>query len=237
MTKREQQLMTVLRARKQQIESRIAAAAASVGRTQDEITVVAVTKEVDPEIARAAFYAGFHDLAENRPQLLTQKADALHDLAIRWHHIGSLQRNKVRSVLAIASLVHAIDSVRLLEAVSRIAGETGMTASVLVQVNISGEASKHGFSPQELRQVWGQLLALPHVNLQGLMTMAPLEASDDDCFAYFKETATLRDALQKQGNITLPYLSMGMSRDFEMAVRAGATHVRLGSILFSDLPV
>ena len=237
MTKREQQLTAALIARKQQIEARIAAAAEAVGRAKDEITIVAVTKEVDPETARAAFHAGFHDLAENRPQQLKQKAEELHDLAIRWHQIGTLQRNKVRPVLSVASLVHAVDSLRLLETVSRIAQETAITAAVLVQVNVSGETSKHGFSAAALQQAWEQLVALPHVAIKGLMTMAPLEASDAECLAYFQETAALRDALQKQSGFALPYLSMGMSEDFEMAVQAGATHVRLGSVLFNDLHI
>ena len=236
MTERLQILTEQLAVRKAEIEQRVRDACHAEGRDPADVTIVAVTKQVDDETARAAVQAGFLDLGENRPQALLQKQQALADLPGRWHLIGHLQRNKVRSILPLTHLIHAVDSVRLAETMSRIAGEETLEIDALLQVNLSGETSKHGFAKSEAKAAAAALGKIEHVRWRGLMTMAPIDADESYCRSLFSRTRDLRNALQSVGGMAeLCWLSMGMSRDFEAAVAAGATHIRLGSVLFGNL--
>ncbi|NNJ26670.1 YggS family pyridoxal phosphate-dependent enzyme [Alienimonas chondri] len=217
---------------------RIAAAATAAGRDPGDVTLVAVTKYARDEWVRGLLDLGVRDLGENRPQQLTERADLLPaDPPVRWHQIGQVQRNKVRKLLPAAFLTHSVDSEKLLAAIDRIAGEEGLTPQVLLQANVSGEDSKSGFTPNELRALFAAGFdRFPHVRVRGLMTMAPAAESDEvDAVArpVFAGLRELRDELG--GSERLPVLSMGMSGDFEPAIAEGATHVRLGSLLYAGL--
>ena len=221
------------------VRERIAAAAIAAGREPDGVTLVAVTKYADDAQVRGLLGLGVRDLGENRPQQLVERAERFaEDPPVRWHQIGQLQRNKVRKLLPAARLTHSVDSEKLLAAIDRVAGEEGPVfpdggPAVLLQANVSGEASKSGFAPDALRRLWERGPdRFPHVAVRGLMTLAPaaepggVEAVARPVFAGLRE---LRDELGGAGR--LPILSMGMSGDFEAAIAEGATHVRLGSVL------
>jgi pyridoxal phosphate enzyme (YggS family) len=209
-----------LRANLAGVEERIAAACVRAGRRRTDVTLVAVTKTVSAEIAAMLPELGVVDLGENRPQELWRKAEAL-PASVRWHMIGHLQRNKIDRTLPIASLIHAVDSVRLLDALEAEAIKQDRDVEVLLEVNVSGEASKQGFAPTALPDLSG----LTHVKVRGLMTMAMLQDAEK-CRPTFARLRELRDRLG------LEHLSMGMSNDFEIAIEEGATFIRLGSILF-----
>jgi len=222
-----------------QVRQRIAAACERVRRDPAGVTLVAVTKYADPEWIAPLVDLGVLDLGENRPQQLIERAGRLPNA--RWHLIGQLQRNKVRSVLRQATLIHSVDSLRLLQRISDVAGELGLTARVLLQVNVSEEASKQGFTPEELRGDWTACRSLPHVQIDGLMTMAPLEDACADgrppgAVAAFGKLAVLArglDGAAFEGGRAR--LSMGMSADLEAAIEAGADVVRVGGALFEGL--
>lgn len=217
-----------------EIRERIAGAALRSGRTPSEVTLVAVTKYVASEMARLLIGAGCCDLGESRPQQLWDKADALGDLSIRWHMIGHLQRNKVRRTLPLVSLVHSVDSARLLAAID---DEAAAVVPVLLEVNVSGEEAKHGFLPHEVEPLLPQLPQYRNVAVRGLMCMAGLEGGLDDARREFALLRELRDRLRVNcpPGTTLDELSMGMSGDFEAAVEEGATLVRIGSALFEGI--
>jgi pyridoxal phosphate enzyme (YggS family) len=217
------------------VEDRLRAACARAGRSRDEVTLVAVTKTVSPEVATLLPGLGVADLAESRPQELWRKAAAVP--AARWHLVGHLQRNKVERTLPLVCRVHAVDSVRLLEAVEAACAASGRSVPVLLEVNASGEASKHGFTPGEVPGLAPAIRALKHARVEGLMTMAAYEEDPARCRPTFAALRRLRDLLRELlgADHPLPHLSMGMSNDFEVAVEEGATLVRLGTVLFEGL--
>ena len=219
------------------IKGRIAEAARRAGRAPESVRLVAVTKYVDAEMTRAVIRAGCALLGESRPQHLVPKAETLAEESVAWHMIGQLQRNKVRKVLPVISMLESIDSFRLLDAVNRISEELGQTTTGLLEVNISGDAAKHGFLPDEMDRVVEQLAEFPHVKIRGLMGMAALVGGTDVAESNFAQLRQLRDRLQADwgDRVTLPELSMGMSRDFEEAILEGATLVRVGSALFDGV--
>jgi pyridoxal phosphate enzyme (YggS family) len=217
---------------------RIAAAATAAGREPSEVTLVAVTKYARNAWVRGLLDLGVRDLGENRPQQLAERAAAFcAQPPVRWHQIGQVQRNKVRKLLPATALTHSIDSEKLLATVDRVAGEEGLRPAVLLQVNVSGEDSKGGFTPDALRALWDAGLdRFPHTTVRGLMTMAPAatpETVDAVARPAFAGLRQLRDELG--GPDVWPILSMGMSGDFEPAIAEGATHVRLGSLLYAGL--
>ncbi len=210
--------------------ARIDAAAARAGRDPREITMVGVTKEVDADTAREAVAAGVADLGENRVQALADKQDALADLEVRWHLIGTLQRNKVARVVGRVAMIHSIDSAFLAGAVTRRAAELGIRQDVLLEVNAGEEPSKHGIRPGDALEVGRGLLDMDGLRLRGLMTVAP----QGDAVATrrsFHVLRELRDAL-RGGAPDVTELSMGMTEDFEVAIEEGATIVRIGTALF-----
>ncbi|MCS7239193.1 MAG: YggS family pyridoxal phosphate-dependent enzyme [Thermoguttaceae bacterium] len=220
------------------VQERIAQAARRVGRAPEEISIVCVTKYVVPDVARCLVELGYNVLGESRPQVLWRKAEACAGLPVRWHLVGPLQRNKAKKTVPLVELIHSVDSLALLETLNAIAAQRGQPVDVLLEVNISGEQAKHGFSPQEMPAVVAQLANYPHVKVQGLMGMAGLEGGLSAARQQFALLRRLRDELAPlcpAGN-ELRELSMGMSGDFEVAVEEGATVVRLGSILYEGLP-
>jgi pyridoxal phosphate enzyme (YggS family) len=218
------------------VEQRLRSVCARSGRQREEVTLVAVTKTVSPEIAAALHALGVPDLAENRPQELWRKAAAL-PASVRWHLIGHLQRNKVERTLPLVRLIHSVDSPRLLQAIDAEAVRRGVTADVLLEVNASGEANKGGFPPADVPGLAPTLTALCHTRVCGLMAMAAYEEDPQKTRPTFAGLRTLRDRLQTELGTahTLSELSMGMTNDFEVAVEEGATLVRLGTILFEGL--
>ncbi|MEE8451552.1 MAG: YggS family pyridoxal phosphate-dependent enzyme [Thermoguttaceae bacterium] len=221
-----------------EVRRRIAEAASRSGRAADAITLVAVTKYVGPSEVRAVVEAGCTVLGESRPQQFCPKAEALDDLAVDWHMIGHLQRNKVRRTLPLVSMVQSADSRRLIEAIDRVAGELGLRMPVLIEVNISGETAKHGFAPDEVEPLLEELPGLSHVDVRGLMGMASLQGGPDTARRDFAAMRQLGDRLRKNRppGITLDELSIGMSRDYETAIEEGATIVRVGSALYEGIP-
>ena len=244
------------------VRERIAAAAARAGRSADEVTLVAVTKTRPIETVRAAVAVGLTDLGENRVGELVDKSDVLPGEAmatdgatagggaVRWHLVGSLQRNKARDAAARADLFHALDSVRLADALDRRAEQAGRVLPVLVQVNVSGEDAKGGVEPDAAHDLLAYAAERPHLRPVGLMGMAAFAEDRRDLEAHvrpaFRRLRDLFDAYaggpqtagpqtagaETAGAGRLSVLSMGMSGDFEVAVEEGATHVRVGTALF-----
>ena len=220
------------------VRRRIAAAAAEAGRRPDEIRLVAVTKYVDVAVTAALAACGQVDLGESRPQQLWLKAEAPELRDVRWHLIGHLQRNKTARTLPLAAWVHSGDSLRLLEeldAVGRVLDRPRVRT--LLEVNLTGEAAKHGFAPAEVPPLCDALSSFASLDIAGLMGMS---AAEDDAAAARRRFATLRelrDSLRRDwhGRFDLNELSMGMSHDFEAAILEGATLVRIGSALFEGL--
>ena len=214
----------------------IADAAARAGRPSDDVTLVAVVKYAELDWVRALLDEGVRDLGEARPQQLAERAAMLPG-DVTWHLIGSLQRNKAGLTLdAIGDgLIHSVDSARLARRLATLAEDRGCRPRVLLQVNITEEESKQGFTPAALRDRFAELAASPSLRLDGLMTMAAKRTgpTDDGPRRAFDALRQLRDELATPSH-PLPSLSMGMSGDFEDAIAAGATHVRIGSTLFED---
>jgi pyridoxal phosphate enzyme (YggS family) len=224
---------------------RIEIAARKSGRSGSEVGLVAVSKyaAAGDGMVDALVAAGCSDLGESRPQLLSEKAEYYASLPIRWHLIGSLQRNKIRKILPITKLIHSLDSLRLAEAVNRIVQEendsspqTITPVHCLLEIAVSGDAEKHGFDPQEVPAMMEPLAGLTNIIIDGLMCMSGLESDETKTRREFAAVRQLAESLRQHGtpsNVTLNVLSMGMSDDFEIAVEEGATLVRIGSRLYA----
>lgn len=221
----------------QRVREQIAQAAERSGRKARTIKLIAVTKYVEPEVASELVQAGCTDLAESRPQDLWRKVDLLGDSQVNWHMIGHLQRNKVRRTLPRIAMLHAGDSLRLLKSVNNVAAELNLFLPTLLEVNVSGDSEKHGFEPDQLEAALPEVVQLRHVKVKGLMCMAGRESGLDGARRDFEELRLLQESLAKNcpDQISLEELSMGMSRDFEVAIEQGATMVRIGSTLFAGL--
>ena len=218
-----------------EVQQRIAAACARAGRKPDEVEIIGVTKTFGPEVVTEAWQAGLRKLGENRPQEAAAKIP-LCPSGPEWHLIGHLQRNKVRLALEHFAVIHAVDSLRLLEQIDRVADEAGCQPRILLEVNVSGEASKFGLKPDEVAAVVEKTMQARAVTLVGLMTMAPFFPDAQQTRPVFARLRELRDRLQRDLGVGLPHLSMGMSNDYEVAVEEGATWVRLGTVLFGHRP-
>lgn len=215
------------------IEARIEAVAGKHSRKSGEVRLVAVSKTHPAEAIREVFEAGQRAFGESRVQEALPKLEAL-PREIEWHFIGHLQTNKIRKVVDRFSLFHGVDNQNLALQMNRIAGELGATANVLLEVNVSGEESKFGFDPQTLSAALEDLLPLPFLRIQGLMTMAPYSDDPETSRPFFSKLRELRDRLAVETGNPLPELSMGMSGDFEQGIAEGATIVRVGSAIFGD---
>ncbi|HEX4418541.1 MAG TPA: YggS family pyridoxal phosphate-dependent enzyme [Kofleriaceae bacterium] len=218
--------------------ARVAAACERAGRPAAEVTIVAVTKTHAASVVREALAAGARDFGENYAQELASKQAALGDLAAgqgpapRWHFIGRLQRNKAKLVAGQVALVHAVDSAELAEELARRAG--GVTQSMLLAVNLAGEATKGGVTGETAPEVARAIAAVAGGSLDGLMTMPPPSDDPEAGRPHFERLRALRDRLQDELGRPLPVLSMGMSHDFEVAITCGATHVRIGTAIFGS---
>lgn len=233
------------------VRDRISSACERASRDPADIEIVAVTKYVDMEVVRAAIEIGLTDIGESRAQQLNQRAGMLHELAERkavlgskdsivrprWHMIGHLQRNKVKMVVPWIELIHSVDSLRLAEDLHLQAEKLGRSVDILLQVNTSGERTKHGVAVGAVTHLAEHFKAWPGIRLCGLMTMAPLESTPDELRLYFNRLRDVFDDLRGERFVgpEFRHLSMGMSTDFEIAVECGATLVRLGSTLFEGM--
>jgi pyridoxal phosphate enzyme (YggS family) len=204
---------------------------ARAGRRQS-VTIVAVTKTHPPDAVREAVAAGLADVGENRVQEALEKQAALPGVAVRWHLIGSMQRNKARLIAGRFALIHSVDRADLAAEISRRV-PPGDRQRVLLQVNCSAEPQKGGVEPDLLPRLIDEVLALPALDLSGLMTMAAFDAAEPELRRTFGLLRRLRDESEGRG-VALPELSMGMSGDYPIAVEEGATLVRLGTVLFGE---
>jgi PLP dependent protein len=217
----------------ERVRERIAGAAAKVGRAVDEIELVAITKMHPADRVREAIEAGQTLFGESRVQEARAKIPELPS-NLRWHFVGHLQKNKIRHALPLFELFHSVDSLALAEDMNRIAQEEGMHPHVFLEVNVAGEGSKFGFKPEALRAEMESLLALPRLSIEGLMCIPPLAEEAEASRKYFVQLRELRDTLEKEFDMKLPRLSMGMTNDFPVAVEEGATLVRVGTAIFGE---
>jgi hypothetical protein len=225
--------MNEIAANLERVGGEIAAAAARSGRLPNEIELVAVTKTHPAEKVQAAVEAGQTLFGESRVQEARAKIPLLPS-RLRWHFIGHLQKNKIRHALPLFELFHSLDSLALAENMQRLADEDGMQPRVLLEVNLAGEASKHGFAPEALRRDLEALLSLGRLTIEGLMTIPPLAPEAEASRRFFVALRELRDDLETEFNLRLPQLSMGMSGDYAIAIEEGATMVRIGTAIFGS---
>ena len=217
----------------QDIRRRMAAAAEAAGRDIAGVRLVGASKMNDAAACRAAVAAGIDALGENRVQELLEKdAQGAYE-GVPLHFIGHLQRNKVRQIVGRVDLIHSVSSRELLEEIQRQAEKRGIVQEVLLEVNIGGEESKSGFAPDQVFEAAGLAKTMPNIRMEGLMTIPPIQQAPHGNLPYFREVCRLYiDISEKLYDNTLKYLSMGMSDDFEDAIAAGATLVRVGSAIF-----
>ena len=209
----------------------IADASQKANRNLDAVSVIAVTKYVDVQTAEALLPLGIHHIGENRVDKFLEKYQALKDYPVTWHLIGTLQRRKVKEVIPYVDYFHALDSLKLAQEIQK---RTDHVIKCFLQVNISGEESKHGFSKEELLELLPELAKLDQIEYVGLMTMAPFEADSEKLKEIFKETQALQAEIREKQipNMPMTELSMGMSRDFKEAIQFGSTFVRIGTAFF-----
>jgi pyridoxal phosphate enzyme (YggS family) len=215
------------------VREQIARAAMKVGRAINEIELVAITKTHDAEKVHEAYEAGQILFGESRVQEARAKIPLLPS-SLRWHFVGHLQKNKIRHALPLFEMIHSVDSLALAQEMNRIAEEEGLHPRVLLEVNVLGEGSKFGFKPEAVRAEMELLLALPRLTIEGLMTIPPLAEEAEASRKFFGQLRDLRDALEKEFDVRLPHLSMGMTNDFPVAVEEGATLVRVGTAIFGE---
>jgi pyridoxal phosphate enzyme (YggS family) len=223
-----------------ELEERITAACRRAGRPREEVTLVAVTKTFPASTVAEGIAAGLRTLGENRVQEAAEKRAALDELGRRegvsWHLIGHLQSNKVRRAVEVFDAIHSIDSLRLAERVDAICAEKGGKMPVFLEVNLGEEASKAGTSAQEVLALSEAVAQLPHLELQGLMTVPPFLDDPEAVRPYFRQLRHLLTEIRLRGQVgeACRHLSMGMSHDFEIAIEEGSTFVRVGTALFGS---
>ena len=209
----------------------IADASQEANRALDAVSVIAVTKYVDVQTAEALLPLGVRHIGENRVDKFLEKYQALKDYPVTWHLIGTLQRRKVKEVIPFVDYFHALDSLKLAQEIQK---RTDHVIKCFLQVNISGEESKHGFSKEKLLELLPELAKLDQIEYVGLMTMAPFEADSDELKEIFKDAQALQAEIREKQipNMPMTELSMGMSRDFKEAIQFGSTFVRIGTAFF-----
>ena len=219
-----------VRANLETIRGRLEVTARKANRDPAQITLVAVSKQVDEERIRQALEAGVFDLGENRVQEAASKILIFGD-GIRWHLVGHLQRNKAKQAVGLFDLIHSVDSLPLANDLNRRARGVGVRQRVLVQVNVGREPGKQGVSPEELRALVQEVAGMPHLSLEGLMAIPPFSDHPEDSRPYFRWLADQAEELRGSG-YPIQHLSMGMSNDFEVAIEEGATLIRVGTAVF-----
>lgn len=221
------------------VRARIDAAARSAGRDPTSVRLIAVSKTFPIDSVREAYAAGQREFGENRVQEALQKIAGTTDLSIRWHLLGHLQTNKARKAAPAFAMIQSVDGVELLEKLDVGAEESGHTPELLIQVDLAGEAAKHGVSPGEVPRLFDAAAACRAARVVGLMTLPPVPERPEDARPWFRRLRDLRDEWQAAGvpEGMLRELSMGMSGDFDVAVQEGATMVRVGTAIFGSRDV
>ncbi|MCL2103858.1 MAG: YggS family pyridoxal phosphate-dependent enzyme [Kiritimatiellaeota bacterium] len=219
----------------EKIQAAIAEACAKARRRTDAVEIIGVTKTHGPDVVREAWEAGIRTFGENKVQEAGAKIPECVGGA-EWHLVGHLQRNKARHALALFPVIHSLDSLRLAEQLEHVAEETGHRPQVLLEINVSGEASKDGLRPEHAPEVIDYLLTCRHLTWTGLMTLAPFYPDPEQTRPVFVALRNLRDRWEREYAVGLPNLSMGMSNDYRIAVEEGATWLRLGTALFGNRP-
>ena len=215
------------------VRAEIASAAGQAGRPAGDIELIAVSKTHEAARVREAVEAGQRLFGESRVQEARAKIPELPS-TLRWHFIGHLQKNKIRHALPLFELFHGIDSFELARELNRVAEEAGFNPRILLEVNVAGEGSKFGFTPEKIRESMESLLALPRLTVEGLMCIPPLAPEAEASRPYFIQLRALRDAIEHEFAVKLPQLSMGMTNDYTVAVGEGATMVRVGTAIFGE---
>lgn len=219
-----------------EVQERICQALQKSGRDADDVRLVTVTKQVGiPQIEEARM-AGAVILGENKIQEALPKIETIGSEGISWHFIGHLQKNKVKFLGRHFDLIHSVDSLELAEKIAKQCQSENRIQSILIQVNVSGEAAKFGMEPSDLEKQIGAFSQLKEIRVEGLMTIPPHHPDAENSRKHFSRLRNLRDQCEQQNGLSLPELSMGMTQDFEVAVEEGATLVRVGSAIFDPRP-
>lgn len=216
-----------------EVQKSIKAACERSRRKTEDITLIAVSKTKPVEMLREAYEAGARDFGENKVQEILEKEPQLPS-DIRWHMIGHLQKNKVRQVIGKVALIHSVDTIALAEQIEKEAVKQNLEVSVLLEVNVAGEESKFGFAPEEVEEAVRAIAKLPHVHIQGLMTIAPFVENSEENRSVFKKLYELCVDIKAKNidNVVMNTLSMGMTGDYQTAIEEGATMVRVGTGIF-----
>ncbi len=214
------------------VRQRISAAAMEAGRKEEEITLIGVSKTKPVDLILQGVECGIFDLGENRVQEVMEKCDQIKN--VRWHLIGHLQKNKVKYIVDKAEFIHSVDSFELAKEINKQAEKVGKVQKILIQVNVSGEESKFGINPEELTCLCQDIKGFANIKVKGLMTMAPKDSTENELRQIFGGLRKLSEEIKKQKieNIDMEHLSMGMSGDYEIAIKEGATMVRVGTGIF-----
>lgn len=217
----------------EEVRKNIEAACKRAGRDPKEVTLIAVSKTKPVPMLEEAYEAGARDFGENKVQEIVQKKPELPE-DIRWHMIGHLQRNKVHQVMGKAVLIHSVDSLRLAEQIETEAAKKDMVADILLEVNVAKEESKFGMMPEDVEEMAGQIAALPHLQIEGLMTIAPFVDDPEKNRPVFRKLYQLSVDIKKKNidNVNMGVLSMGMTGDYQVAVEEGSTMIRVGTGIF-----
>ncbi|RMH01697.1 MAG: YggS family pyridoxal phosphate-dependent enzyme [Aquificota bacterium] len=216
------------------VEERIAKACERAGRRREEVILLGASKSVPADKIREFYHCGLGVFGENRVQEFLKKYEELKDLPIDWHFIGRLQSNKVKYLMGKVSLIHSLDRESLLEELEKRASALGMVQKVLIEVNMGGEESKGGVKPEETKAFFEKCLRARAIKVLGLMCIPPYFEDPQEVRPYFAKLRSIKEELEREFNIQLPHLSMGMSHDFEVAIEEGATIVRIGTALFGE---
>ena len=225
--------MNTIRDHLNEVRENIQKACEKAGRSPQEVTLIAVSKTKPLFMLEEAYEAGARDFGENKVQEILEKHPKMPEDA-RFHMTGHLQRNKVKQVLPHAVLIHSVDSYRLAEQISQEAGKLGITAKILLEVNVAKEESKFGMMPEDVEEMAGQIAALPHLQIEGLMTIAPFVDDPEKNRPVFRKLYQLSVDIKKKNidNVNMGVLSMGMTGDYQVAVEEGSTMIRVGTGIF-----
>ena len=217
----------------QKVEERIAAACMRAGRRREDVTLIAVSKTKPVDMLREAYDLGIRVFGENKVQELTEKYDRLPE-DIRWHMIGHLQTNKVKYIVGKTELIHSVDSLKLAEMIEKESQKHGCVTDILVEVNVAEEESKFGLRMEEVIPFIEKIVQYPHINVRGLMTIAPFVENPEENRTIFADLHKLYVDIKEKNidNGTVSILSMGMTNDYEVAIEEGATMVRVGTGIF-----
>ena len=226
---------TYLKENFQSVEARIQAACDRAGRSRKEVTLIAVSKTKPVEMLQTIYDAGSRDFGENKVQEMCDKIEQL-PTDIRWHMIGHLQTNKVKYIVGRVSLIHSVESLHLAQEIEKQAAKLDVIVPILIEVNIAEEESKFGIHKEETISLVREVATLPHIRIQGLMTIAPYVENPEDNRAYFRGIKQLSVDIARENidNVSMDCLSMGMTGDYEVAIEEGATMVRVGTGIFGE---